>query len=91
MLSILGSVKILVNKDDPRDYRDADIKRTMVTVIEYIFVNGRSFLLIIIWLAITYRSNWIIYLTSGWHYAYFESEYIDFKIRIKWLKRVFDL
>ncbi len=48
ILCKLGSVKVLVRKDDPRDYRGANVKRTIVTVIEYISVDGRSLLLIII-------------------------------------------
>ena len=48
MLCILGSIKVLLSKDDPRDYRGAAVKRTIVTAIEYVSVNGRSLLLIII-------------------------------------------
>ncbi|KAF2680112.1 hypothetical protein K458DRAFT_373755 [Lentithecium fluviatile CBS 122367] len=33
MLSMLGSVKVLVGKNDLRDYRGAGVKRTMVTAI----------------------------------------------------------
>jgi hypothetical protein len=36
MLSMLGSVKVLVGKDDRRDYRDARVKRTTVTAIKCI-------------------------------------------------------
>lgn len=36
MLSMLGSVKVLVGKDDRRDYRGAGVKRTMVTAINWI-------------------------------------------------------
>ena len=36
MLSMLGSVKVLVGKDEPRDYRGAGVKRIMVTAIECI-------------------------------------------------------
>ena len=32
MLSMLGSVKVLIGKDDRRDYRGAGVKRTMVTL-----------------------------------------------------------
>ena len=31
MLSMLGSVKVLVGKDDRQNYRGAGVKRTMVT------------------------------------------------------------
>jgi len=48
MLSLLGSVKVLVGKDDLRDYRGAGVKRTMVTAIECISADGRSLLPLII-------------------------------------------
>jgi hypothetical protein len=57
MLCMLGYTQVLVSKDDPRDYRGAGVKRTMVTAIECISADGRSLLLMIIWLATTYRSN----------------------------------
>jgi hypothetical protein len=57
MLCNLGSAKVLVGKDDPRDYRGAGVKRTMVTAIKYISGNGRSLLPIIIWPATIHRSN----------------------------------
>ena len=57
MLCMLGSITVLVSKDDPRDYRGAGVKRTMVTAIEYISANSKSLLLMIIWPATTYRSN----------------------------------
>lgn len=40
MLSMLGSVTILVGKDDPRDYRGASVKQTIVTAIKCILVSG---------------------------------------------------
>jgi hypothetical protein len=42
MLCILGSIQVLISKDDPRDYRGAGVKRIIVTAIECISVNGRS-------------------------------------------------
>jgi hypothetical protein len=54
MLCMLGSIKVLLSKDDLQDYRGASVKRTMVTAIECISANGRSLLLIIIWPATTY-------------------------------------
>src|SRR3989440_904078 len=62
----------------------------MVTAIECISADGRSLLPMIIWPAITHRSNWTIYPTPGWHYACSESGYTDSKISLEWLKRVFD-
>jgi hypothetical protein len=90
MLCRLSSIKVLLSKDDPRDYRGAGVKRTMVTAIECISANGRSSLPMIIWPATTHRSNWTTFPTPGWHYACSESGYTDSKISLEWLKRVFD-
>ena len=57
VLSILGFVKVLVSKNNLRDYRGAGDKRTMMTAIECVFADGRDFLLVIIWPATTHRSN----------------------------------
>lgn len=48
ILSMLSSVKVLIGKDDPRDYRGAGVKRIIVTTIKYILIDGRSLLPIII-------------------------------------------
>jgi hypothetical protein len=90
MLSKLGSVKVLIGKDDLRDYRGAGVKRTMVTAIECISADAKSLLPLIIWPASTHRSNWTTYPTPGWHYAHSESGYNDSKISLEWLTRVFD-
>lgn len=57
MLSMLGSVKVLVGKDEPRGCREAGVKRTMVTAIECISADGRSLLPLVIWPASTHRNN----------------------------------
>lgn len=80
MLSMLGSVKVLVGKDDLRDYRAAGVKRTMITAIECISADGRSLLPLIVWPASTHRSNWYTYPTPGWHYGHSENGYNDSKI-----------
>jgi len=90
ILSMLGSVKVVVGKDDPRAYKGAGVKREMVTAIECISADGRSLLPMIIWPASTHRSNWTTYPTPGWHYAHSESGYNDPKISLEWLKRMFD-
>lgn len=90
MLSMLGSVKVLVGKDDTRDYRGARVKRTTVTAIECISAEGKALDPMIIWPASTHRSNWTTFPTPGWHYACSESGYTDAKISLEWLKRVFD-
>ena len=90
MLSMPGSVKVLVGKDDTRDYRGARIKRTTVTAIECISADGRYLNPMIIWPATTHRSNWTTFPTPGWQYACSESGYTDSKISLEWLKRIFD-
>jgi hypothetical protein len=90
MLSMLGSVKVLVGKDDLRSYRGARVKRTVVTAVECISADGRYLDPMIIWPASTHRANWTTFPTPGWHYAYSESGYTDSKINLEWLKRVFD-
>jgi hypothetical protein len=90
MLSMLGSVKVLVGKDDKRKYRGARVKRTTVTAIECISGDGRYLHPMIIWPATTHRSNWITYPTPGWQYACSESGYTDSHISLEWLKRIFD-
>jgi hypothetical protein len=90
MLRIVGSVKVLISKDDLRGYRGACVKRTVVTAIECMSADGRSLNPMITWPASTHRANWTTYPTPGWHYAYFESGYTDSKISLEWLKSVFD-
>jgi hypothetical protein len=90
MLSMLGSVKVLVGKDDVRGYRGAGVKRTMVTAVECISADGRSLLPLIIWPSSTHRSNWTTLPTPGWHYGHSENGYNDSKICLEWLTRVFD-
>jgi hypothetical protein len=90
MLSMLGSVKVLVGKDDLRNYRGAGARRTMVTAVECVSADGRALLPLIIWPAATHRGNWTTYPTPGWHYAHSEKGYNDSKISLEWLIRVFD-
>lgn len=54
MLSMLGTVKVLVGKDDMRDYRGARVKRILVTAIECISGDSRYLDPMIIWLAATH-------------------------------------
>lgn len=65
MLSMPGSVKALVGKDDKRNYRGARVKRTTVTAIECISADGRYLIPMIIWPASTHRSNWTTFPTPG--------------------------
>jgi hypothetical protein len=57
MLSMPGSIKVLVAKDDRRKHRGVRIKRTSVTAIECISADGRYLKPMIIWPASTHRSN----------------------------------
>ena len=57
MLSIPGSVKVLIGKHNKRDYRGARIKRTTMTAIEYISADGRYLIPMIIWPASTHRPS----------------------------------
>jgi hypothetical protein len=86
---MMNCVKVLVGRDDLRDYRGAGVKRTMVTAIKCISTNCRVLLPLIIWPASTHRSNWTTYPTPGWHYAHSENGY-NSKISLEWLTRVFD-
>jgi hypothetical protein len=90
MLSMPGSVKVLVGKDDMRDCRGVRVKRTTITAIECISADGRYLNPMIIWPATTHRSNWTTFPTPGWQYACTESGYTNSKISYEWLKRIFD-
>ena len=48
MLSMLGSVKVLISKDDSRNYRSAGVKRTIVTAIECVSADDRSLLPLVV-------------------------------------------
>ena len=65
MLLMLVSVKVLVGKNDMRDYRGVRVKRTIVTAIECISGDSGYLNPLIIWLATTHRSNWTTFPTPG--------------------------
>jgi hypothetical protein len=90
MLSMLGTVKVLVGKDDMRDYRGARVKRTLVTAVKCISGDGRYLDPMIIWPAATHRSNWTTFPTPGWQYACSDTGYTDSYISLQWLQRIFD-
>ena len=48
MLSMLGSVKVLVGKDNLRDNKGAGVKRTTVTAIECVSADGKPLLPLVI-------------------------------------------
>jgi hypothetical protein len=69
LLSMLGSVKVLVGRDDLRGHRGVGVKRTLVTANECISADGEKLPPLIIWPAATHRSNWTTYPTPKWHYV----------------------
>lgn len=54
MLSMLGSVKVLIGKDNLQGYKGTRVKCTVVIAIECISGDGRYLDLMIIWLALIY-------------------------------------
>jgi hypothetical protein len=90
MLSKLNSVKVLVSKDEQRNYRGARVNRTTITAIECISASGRCLDPMIIWPALSHRANWVTHPTPGWHYACSEAGYTDSEISLEWIKRVFE-
>ena len=48
MLSMLSSVKVLVGKDNQRNYRGRGVKRTIVTAVECVSADSRALLPLII-------------------------------------------
>ncbi len=57
MLSMPGSVKVLVSKDDLGGHRGARVKRTVVTAVECLSADGRYLDPMIIWPASIHRAN----------------------------------
>ena len=90
LLSVLGSLKVLVSRQNLKNYRGAGVKRTLVTAIECISADGRCLTPLIIWPAATHRSTWTTYPTPGWHFACSKTGYTDTEISLYWIKYVFD-
>jgi hypothetical protein len=89
MLCILGSVKVLVSKDDLQDYRGAGVKYD--SDCYWVYKCKRSVSGTYDYLASHDPSKQLDYvLYPGWHYACSESRYTDSKISFEWLKHVFD-
>ncbi|KAJ5745113.1 hypothetical protein N7520_010295 [Penicillium odoratum] len=90
LLSVLNSLKVLVNKDDLRKHRGTTVKRTLVTAIECISADGRFLHPLIIWPAATHRSSWTTHPTPGWHFACSKTGYTNTEISLYWVEHVFD-
>jgi hypothetical protein len=57
LLSVLNSLKVLVGKNELRDYRGAGVKHTLITAIECVSTDGRCLHPLIIWPAATHQST----------------------------------
>jgi len=57
ILLMLDAVKVLVDKDNRRDYRGTSIKRMIVAAIKFVLVSGEYLYWMFIWPISTYRSN----------------------------------
>ena len=90
LLSVLNSLKVLVGKDELRDYRGVGVKRTLITAIECISADGRYLHPLIIWPAATHRSTWTVHPTPGWHFGHSETGYTNSTISLYWIQHVFD-
>lgn len=90
LLSVLNSLKVLVGKDELRDYRGVGVKRTLITAIEYISADGRYLHPLIIWPAATHRSTWTVHPTPGWHFGHSETGYTNTAMSLYWIQNVFD-
>jgi hypothetical protein len=90
LLSVLNSLKVLVDKNELRNYRGAGVKRTLITVIKCISADSRYLHPLIIWPAATHRSTWTVHPTPGWHFGHSETGYTDTAISLYWIQHVFD-
>ena len=91
LLSVLNSLKVLVGKNEPRNYRGAGVKRTWITTIKCVSAYGWYLYPLIIWPAATHRSTWTVYPTPRWHFCHSETGYTDTAISLYWIQHIFDL
>jgi len=90
LLSVLRSLKVLVDRDELSSARTSCVQRTLITAIECISADGRCLDPLIIWPAVTHRSPWTAHPTPGWHFASSKSGYTDTAISLYWMQQVFD-
>jgi hypothetical protein len=55
LLNIFSFLKVLTDKDD-LNFKEAKVKRILITAIEYIYTDGKFLHLLIIWPAVIYRN-----------------------------------
>jgi hypothetical protein len=65
LLSNLTSRKYVLHTADRRRHRGATVKRQLVTTIECILVKGKPVSPLVIWPAVTQRSDWMTHSTPG--------------------------
>jgi len=90
LLGKLGSLKVLVGKNELRNYRGASAKRTLITAIECISATGTCLNPLVIWPSATHRSNWTTHPTPGWHFTCTKKGYTNNDINLYWIKHVFE-
>jgi hypothetical protein len=90
LLWVLGSLKVLVGRDELSKQRGAAVKRTLITAVECISADGMSLNPLVIWPSSTHRSNWTTDPTPGWHFACSEKGYTDSAINLYWIQHVFE-
>jgi Na+-transporting NADH:ubiquinone oxidoreductase subunit NqrE len=57
LLSVLNLLKVLIDRYKLKIYKSIGVKRTLITIIEYIFIDGRYLNPLIIWSTAIYRST----------------------------------
>lgn len=62
--SMLGSVTVLVGKDDLQHYGGASVKRTMLATIKCVSASDECLKPMVVWPASTHWSNWTTYPNS---------------------------
>ena len=87
--SVLSSLKVLVSQQGLNNYRDAGVKRVLVTAIEYISADSRYLAPLIICPASTNPTTWTTYPTPRWYFACSKTGYTDTEISLYWIKHVF--
>lgn len=90
ILGNLGSLKVLVGKEELRNYRGASSQRTLITAVECISAAGRCLNPLVIWPANTLRNNWTTHETPGWHFACTDSGYTNNNVNLYWMQHVFE-
>ena len=77
LLSSLNSLKVLVGREELRNYRGVHVQRELITAVECNSADGRYLDPLIIWPAATHQSTWTVYPTPGWHFGLSETGYTN--------------